>query len=255
MGSLLEMLGKGLEKPFMELILPGARPLKAAEAQLLQEQLQRCPGHRANQLRLGIHYAQSGAEEKARRIFQEILKQEPGHMEARLAWAALHMSLGELGEAIEQLEKSYHRDPHDSRVTYGLGLCYERLGQSPAAQRYYREATRGHPYLRKARERRAAMCLRAQDYAGAAKQYLRLQEEHPEDVPVYLFLGQLHLLQQEYEQAEKAFERAITIEPDNFDLHDDQVEALLKEDRLDEAIERMEALTDHQGQFADNYHS
>ena len=253
MSSLLEMLGKGLEKPFMELVLPGAQPLTVAQAKLLSEQVGRSGEHTANKLRLGIHYAQSGATEKAKQLFQEILAQEPAHPDARLAWAAMHMSEGELDAAIEQLKNGYCQNRGDSRVMYGLGNCYERQGQKEEAYRYYREATAGHPYLRQARQRIAAMFLQDQHYVLAIEQCQILQNEHPEEVQVYLFLGQLYLLTEQYSQAAATFERAITIEPDNFELHDDYVESLVKSDQLPEAIEQMHRIISQQGEFADNY--
>ncbi|MFW6061688.1 MAG: tetratricopeptide repeat protein, partial [Planctomycetota bacterium] len=64
-------------------------------------------------------------------------------------------------------------------------------------------------------------------------------------------LGQLHLMQSEYALAVEQFESAIIIEPDNWALADDEVETLVEQERLGEAIHRLRELIDYQGPFPD----
>ena len=56
MSNLLELLGKGLESPFMDLVLPGCHPLTKDEAKCLMKEVESNPDHTANKLRLAIHY-------------------------------------------------------------------------------------------------------------------------------------------------------------------------------------------------------
>ena len=177
MSSLLELLGKGLEKPFIELILPYAQPLNLADAKHLSEEVARCGDHVPNKLRLALHYGQSGAWDLAEELFANILAQSPGNAEARLAWAAMHLSTGAIDKAIEQLRQAYAGPDHDSRVIYGLGFCYERQGEIETAMEFYAEAASSRPYLRHARERMAAIHLRQNDYVQAIAQCRALQEE------------------------------------------------------------------------------
>ena len=65
MSNLLELLGKGIESPFMDLVLPGCHPLTKDEAECLLKEVESNPGHTANKLRLAIHYAQSGSLEQS----------------------------------------------------------------------------------------------------------------------------------------------------------------------------------------------
>lgn len=253
MSNLLELLGKGLESPFMELIIPGCHPLSKEEAALLQKEVEATPDHTANKLRLAIHYAQSGSVEQSDQLFSDITQQVTPNTEARLAWAASLFACGSQDRALEQLERAYEQQPNDSRILFGIGYYYERIGQQENAVEYYVKSATAKPYLRRARQRLGAIRLHDNDYAGAIAEYEELLREHPEDVSVYLFLGQMYLYMQEYQKAIEAFERAITIEPDNFELHDDYIESLVQSGRIGEAIEQMHTLIDEQGEFPDNY--
>ncbi|MFC1783034.1 tetratricopeptide repeat protein [Planctomycetota bacterium] len=253
MSSLLELLGRGLSSSLMDLILPGSRPLRKEEVRYLSEEVARQPEHTANKLRLAIHWDQCGKEKKARELFKEILELEPGHVEAHLAWSAMYISTGELEKGWEKLQQISNTSTDDARVLYGLGFICERQGQTEKALQYYQQATESRPYLRQGRERQAAICLVQGDYPGAIEHYQHLQKAHPEDVTIYLFLGLMHLHLQEYDHATARFERGLTIEPDNFEIHDDQVEALTRVGRYAEAIERMHEIIEKQGEFPDNY--
>ena len=253
MSNLLELLGKGLESPFMDLVLPGCHPLTKEEAHGLTKEVESNPGHTANKLRLAIHYAQIGSLERSDQLFAEIAKQLTPNTEARLAWAATLFSAGSPEEALKQLEQAYEQHPNDSRVLFGIGYYYERAGQSEKAIEYYQRGAKNKPYLRQARQRLGAIKLQNNDYAGAIVEYEALLQEHPEDVSIYLFLGQMYLHTKEHHKAIESFERALTIEPDNFELHDDYVESLVQSGQLREAIEQMHKIIDEQGEFPDNY--
>ncbi len=253
MSSMLDMLGRGLDKPFVELILPFGAPLELKDANELAAQVAQDAEHLPNKLRLGLHYAQSGAWEQAERMFREILAVDEGNLDAQLGWAAMHLSAGSLEQGAETLRRAYDNGQYDSRVLFGLGYCCERQGQTEEAEEYYAAAAGARPYLRQPRERLAAMYLQRNEPTEAIAQCEALSKEHPEDVSVYLFLGQLQLQHGHYKAAIEAFERAITIEPDNFELHDDYVESLAKSGQLREAIEQMHRVIEEQEGFADNH--
>ena len=142
MSNLLELLGKGLEQTFLELVLPGCLPLTGEQAELLSNQVRSNPAHTGNLLRLAIHYSQNGASEQAVELFEKILKQHPGHLDARLAWAAMYSSDGNLNEAVVQLQQAYQFHPNDSRVLFGLGMCAERAGQQAKGIEFYTSINR-----------------------------------------------------------------------------------------------------------------
>ena len=253
MSALLELLGKGLENGLMWLVLPDAGVLRAEDVKRLSENLADRGDHAGDKLRLAVHYAQSGASEQAEKILTEMLDKNPGQVDGYLVWAAMHASAGELDEAIEQLERGRVQDSKDVRVLFGLGYCHERAGRADEALGFYEQAALVGRGLRQVRERLAALHVHAGDYESAIKCCTELQKEYPEDVWLYLVLGQMYLELGKAEEAAGAFERALTIEPDNFSLDDEKVAALVKDKRIEEAIERVAEIIDEQGEFADSY--
>ena len=257
MSYLLELLGKGLEQPsLMGLVLPFTNPLSPEEIKMLGEFVGKDPAHAANQLRLGIHYAQSGADERAGAMFRELLEANPEYHEARLAWAAMNAGTGELNQAIDQLEQAYRQGgsgSREGRILFALGFCYEQQGNTEQALKFYHEGCSCKPYLRKTRQRLAAIYLVKKDYDKTIDQCRFLQEQHPEDVWNYLVLGHLYLHTGDFGQAESCFGRALTIEPDNFELSDEQTEALAESGQIDGAIARLRQIIEQQGDFPDSY--
>lgn len=253
MSTLLELLGKGLERPFLETVLPGARPLTREEATILERELGHEPQHRANQLRLALHYSQAGSPDRARSLFRELLERHGEDIEIRLAFAGSELADSRPGEAARHLEAAHSVAPQDSRILFGLGYCAELGGQIDQAQEWYGRGTAGRPHLVGCSQRLAAIAMFRNDYGATLESYHDLQKEHPEDVGNYLVLGQLHLHLKQYQEAVEAFERAITIEPDNFDVVDDEVTALAREGDYPQAIERLQHLVQEQGEFPDHF--
>jgi len=254
MSYLLELLGKGLETPLMSLVLPVCSPLSAHEVEMLNEAVRDEPNHIANKLRLAIHYAQSGSEQKADAIFDSILSDNPRHADARLARAAMYASVGSLDRAVEHLRENVKYFENDSRVHFGLGYCHERKGELDKALKFYQRATSCKPYLRQATERIASIYLYRNEYRKTIEQCRILQKEHPEDVWIHLVLGQLYVQTKQYSDATVVFEEALTVDPDNFDGHDDEVESLAKAGQIDQAIELMQhVICQEQGDFPDSY--
>jgi len=254
MSYLLELLGKGLEAPLMSLVLPFSGPLSNEEVQLLNETIKDEPHHTANKLRLAIHHSQSGVTVMAEKIFSNILEANRNYAEVYLAWAAMYSSSNLLDKAIEKLQQGYEHCGNDSRILFGLGYCHERKGEIDQALRFYQEGNKCKPYLRQIKERMAAVHLFRGEYDKAMEQCQTLLRAHPEDVWLYLVLGQFYLQTQQYLEAIAIFEKALTIEPDNFDGHNDQIDVLAREGRVDEAIEQMhQIINEEQGDFPDSY--
>jgi|GEM_PF-196382 len=252
MDSLLELLGKGLS-PLMDLALPHNQILTSEDVHLLKTAMNDEPLHLANKLRLGIHYAQSGATDKAAASFRELLAKHPHHIDTYLAWAATYSSLGELDAAITPLRQAREKNPKDGRISFGLGHCLEQQGKMEEAQKFYREGLDCPVALPQIRQRLAAIALERQDYSTVIEHCQALQHEHPEDVWAYMVLGQLYLITKQFEQAISSFERALTIEPDNFEMYDDQVETLAHDGQITAAIDRLQEIVEKQGEFPDSF--
>jgi tetratricopeptide (TPR) repeat protein len=253
MSVILEAIGKGLESSLMEIVLPRCTMLDEADEQQLLKKSEQHSGDLAYKLRLGIHYTWMAKGDLAQSYFEEILKCDPHHLDALLAWAVLYNAQGQLDRASERLEMARQYHPKNSRVLFSLGYVHERNSQMDLAEEFYLQTQTGRPYMRQALQRLGAIYIQQKKYVEAIGQYQNLQKEHPEVVWNYLILGQLHLQTNETSQAVKTFERALTIDPDNFEMHDDYVESLVQSGQYLDAINEIKMLIEKQGEFPDSY--
>lgn len=253
MSVILEAIGKGLERSLLEIVLPRCGMLDCSEEHHLIKQAKEHPEDLVYKLRLGIHFTWMARIDQAECYLKEIIRRDPHHLDAHLAWAALLNSQGQLDQACEWLEKARQYHPGNSRVLFALGYIYERNSQQDQAEECYLKAQAVRPYLCQATQRLGAMYIRQGKYEQAVEQYQGLQKEHPEQVWNYLVLGQIYLHLDNFRESVAAFERALTIDPDNFEVHDDYVESLVQSGDYHEAIDEMKKIIDTQEGFPDSY--
>lgn len=238
----------------MDMVLPMVQPLTHEEVDQLIESIKLHPDHYANKFRLAIHYVGSGADHEAEQLFRELLDSNPRHTEARLAWAAMHADNSDLDLAIEQLTLAGEYDgmpQGDSRIHFSMGYCLERQGNKDEAEKYYQKACGEKPCLPRHRQRLAAIYLSRHHYDMALNQYHLLKDEEQHNSWYYLLLGQLYLNQNDYLKAEYNFEQALISEPDNFEFQDEQIEKMVEDGKVQEAIETLEHRLAEQGDFPD----
>ena len=253
LSSLLELLGKGLQSPLRAVVLPDLSPLSDADTDRLSSKACRSGLQHEDILRLAVHHAQGGAIDQAEHLLSSLLEHDKHNLQAHLAWAALCAGNGLVEEALAKLQKAHECHHDNAYVLFGLGYCYERLGQIDLAEKYYRQAASARPYLPHPRQRLAAINVLRRECSGAIDEYQNLQREHPEDVSIYLVLGQLYLEMDQNQDAQEAFERALTVEPDNFELRHDHIESLVRDGKITEALQQLHLIIEKQGEFPDSY--
>jgi len=159
-------------------------------------------------------------------------------------------------KSVEQLEDRCRQHPDWPDIRLQLGLAYlrdEKLGRPGPAAEYYRDAIGRDPAFVPARERLAAIAVLLNDLDEAIAQYQAIREARPEDGWSRSALAHLYYRSGQYDRAVEEFEAAIAMEPENWALMDDEVEALVAEGHIREAIERLHLLIEQQGSFADLY--
>jgi len=102
-----------------------------------------------------------------------------------------------------------------------------------------------------ARERLAAIGVLTGELDEAIEQYQSLRDIEPREICYRSALAHLYLRSRRHDEAVDEFETAIALEPDNWALVDDDVEAMVAEGRIREAVERLHWLISQQGPFAD----
>jgi tetratricopeptide (TPR) repeat protein len=179
------------------------------------------------------------------------LFENPSCTLGRMAAAALCLHNNELNEAAEELNSVYLRQPTNTMALYALGHCYERLGKESQAIEFYQDCLKFKNYLRLPAERLAAIYFKNRQLEKTIQQYELLKNQYPDDIPILVTLGHLYIAVAKFNEAIETFNTAILIHPDNFLSQDEDVDQLIRDGCLQEALDRIEQLLDQYPDRAD----
>jgi tetratricopeptide (TPR) repeat protein len=154
---------------------------------------------------------------------------------------------GDFEGSLEPLRKLLAERPEDAELHYLHGRTLSLLGQPSLAQWSLRKAMDDPEWLAEAGQQLAADALRVGDYATTIAATTRILEEDPENVTALLLRANAHTIspsQQGQEEALVDVDRVLELDPENADVLQPRILALLNLDRIDEAAEAIEALGD-----------
>ena len=248
---LLELLGRGLDSDLGDLLdryfwSPGTKSMEELEESCLGH-----PDWPDLRLQLGLAHLRASQFDQAAEHLLHACRRKPDYLAARLALASALDEKGDTQAALEHLAIANQNSPGEAAILFAIGFCSEKMRRPREAAEYYRDAVRRDPAMIVARERLAAVAVTTGDADEAIRQYQALRELRPEDPWVHGALAHLYYRAGQYGQAVEEFESAIAMEPENWTLIDDEVEALVADGLVREAIERLHSLLEQQGPFAD----
>jgi tetratricopeptide (TPR) repeat protein len=237
MSQLLEILGRGVGIPVDQLILQW---LKAAA----DTQSRNLPKADARRSRLNtiIDLAEARKYQAAQNELQKYVVEYPDCPYGHLAAAAFNIEDNLLEQAIEQLKVVYARQPSNMMALYALGHCYERKGGEAEAVAFYQDCLKFRGYLHLPRQRLAAISFKNGQLEKTIHEYQALAREYPDDMATVVTLGYLYIAAGKCRKAAETFSTAILMQPDNFITENDEIELLIEDDALPEALERIDQL-------------
>lgn len=212
----------------------------------------------APRLRLARHLAELGRAEEARREWEALLRDKPGHAPALLALARLAQLRGEPHEALS-LASRCTEDARTRKAAWTLtAMLHQRLGDTNAAQRAGAraaalplDASEMDSFGADASERsdprdlsdRAQRWLMAGKPAEAAPIIDQLVREHPGFAEGWLLLGRRQLLGQDAAAAERSIRKHLAMEPQSVNGLFQLGMALLAQQKNPDAAEAFEHAT------------
>jgi TonB family protein len=137
--------------------------------------------------------------------------------EARQLYASGLKALktGNYHGAVELLETSTARDPHNSSVFNDLGRAYMNLRQYPQAVTSFRKAIDINPEQPYAYNNLGLVLMYQHKYDEAVPQFQKQLQVNEDDPYVHPNLGRLYMQTKEYDKAVAEFELAAKAKPDN----------------------------------------
>jgi len=179
------------------------------------------------------------------------LSDNPMCVRGRLASALIRLYNNQIDEAISEFQGVYRCQPNNTIALYGLGHCYERLGNEDEAKAFYQDCLKFKNYLEFPRQRLAAIYFKNGQLEKTIREYQLLQEEYPDDISTLITLGVLYIANAEYNKAIETFNTAILIHPDNFQPDSDDISQLIIEGQFHQAMEEVDLLLEEYPERAD----
>jgi len=241
MSRLLEILGRAIEIDTADLIWQWLDTVEPPDVDSQQYQ----------QLNKVISLFGDRKTDAAQQQLRLYLFENPSCTIGRMAAAAISLRNNQLQNAIEELNSVYMRQPNNTVALYALGCCYERLGKEAQAVEFYQDCLKFKSYLKPPRQRLAAIYFKNGQLENAIAEYELLRHEYPDDISALVTLGHLYIANASYIRAIEAFNAAILMHPDNFQLDDDPIEQLLTAGQPYDALEQIENMLQNQPERVD----
>lgn len=242
MSYVLQILGRELITDFAKFFADDLPRLDGGEdIDQLDQEVRRRPNCPDCHLQLGLLYMRQRSFQLAADQFAAALRLANDSRQAHLALVLAHLQLGNDDQAIEQLHNALKTFGPDPRICFALAFCHERAGDVNAAINHYQKVLEFDQGYSSARYRLAAIFLRLNQFEGAIEQYEILRTDHPGSVFVLVCLGSLYLCIDLPSLALDMFQRALLIEPDNWQASDDLADTLVKAGLYADAIEHVKA--------------
>ncbi len=179
--------------------------------------------------------------EKAGNLIKKRSK-ENSSIHLSIAQAGIYLKKNQIKEALVVLHEVCKKQPYLTMALYLIGHCNEILGNEKQALAYYRDCIKFKNFLELPRQRIAAINFKNNQLEKAIKEYEQLINEKPEDILSLILLGYLYVYNYEFDKAIKAFNKAILIQPDNYNTNNPEIEKLILENRIYEALEEIDRI-------------
>lgn len=253
MSYLLELLGRGLQNELGDMLdryfwSPSTKSLNELEVCCREH-----PDWPDIQCQLGLAHLRAMRIDEAIEHLWQACRQNPDYLAGRVALAAAYEESGQPQRAMEHLKIANQIRPGEAPILFAIGFCCEKTQRPEDAAEYYRDSVARDGRFIPARQRLAVVSVVLDQIEEAIEQYEIMRHEEPQEIWVHSALAHLYYRCGKYQKAIEQFETAISMEPENWALMDDAVEALVAGGQVREAIDRLHALAKQQGPFADIY--
>jgi Tfp pilus assembly protein PilF len=214
-----------------------ARQGKIEEATaLVEEAVAMDPNSRIAHMVLGSLKARQMLADEAIREFREVLRIDPLNLQAYLRLSRIFLKKKELNRCEECLENAVRIDPKSAMVHFALGRLAVSKKEGERAKTHLTKALTFNPRMVNARLQLSAV-YRAEGNMPEALGHLNAAVRvEPDSYRAHESLGWLHLMRKDYGGAREAFEKALTLRPENeFEARLGLAEALIEEGEIDRA--------------------
>ena len=162
---------------------------------------------------LAIQYHQKNNLNEAKKIYLQILKINPNHVNAHNNLGAAYKQLGEIEKAKSCFEKVIQLNPNDVDGHNNLGLLLFELKEIQKAKKFFEKTIQLNPDYVEAHNNLGKIFNELKEFQKAKDCYERAIQLNPNYVEAHNNLGTIFKELKEFQKAKDCYERAIQLNP------------------------------------------
>ena len=197
---------------------------------ILKEFLEQNPGNAAVQFTLGKAYINTKQFDLAIPPLQKAVELKPDQAGAHFYLGVAYAQMGQDAEALKEFEAEIPISPDQDAAYSNAAAIYEKQGNLDKALEYYKKASEIAPNRPELHADLAAIYEKQGNQAAAQAQYKALAEADPAHAAVTWFnIGAIAKNNDRNDEAIKAFQKAVELDPSYAAAHKELGYALVKQ--------------------------
>jgi len=182
-----------------------------------------------------LQLQQNGQLLQAINLYEQLLTQDPNHIEGLRFSGLAHAQRGDMPYAIAHLTRALDLQPEDANLHNNLANAYKALKNHDKAIQHYQKALLLDPNYAQAHNNLASIYALQNNYQQALKHYRAAVHAQPDFTQAHYNLGLLLLKHHELSAAQIQFANVLALQPDHVDAQFYSGVLHLDNNRLDEA--------------------
>ncbi|HGY54755.1 MAG TPA: glycosyltransferase [Caldithrix abyssi] len=150
--------------------------------------------------------------------FDQVLQENPLSAQALLGRAMCLRGLGQAESALEAVQKFMKWQPQNAAGRNLYGILLSESGRKEEALEQFTRAVESDPAYIEVQRNYAQTLVDLEDYGNGIKAYVRILENHPDDVPSLTAMAMFNYETGRLEEAATYWERANEVQPDHPDV-------------------------------------
>lgn len=206
-----------LERGYAKDMSEASKMLDAGRADLavdlLKSVVERHPGDASAETNLGVAYTHFGRPDLAKQVLLGVIERDPTNFGAYLNLAAAQIDLGELVEAMTNVNQAIAHAPDVGRAYLVKAQIFTTMGRNEDAYRALVKAQTLDTTDAQIQSKLGNAAWKMRRDEDALAHFQAAAALDPSDVRAYLNIAKLHLLQKRAAEANEAYQHAREIDP------------------------------------------
>ncbi len=170
----------------------------------------------------------------------ELLRKQPSSTAAQGLLVEAYRSVGRLDEAIAVLRQEISTMPQKAQGYYLLGVVLRQQGKTDEARQAFETTLQLAPDNLLPIDQLVGLDIDNNDFKSAMQRVQSAFQKTPNAASLYIIESKVYIAQQEWDQAEAALLKALTLDPNSSPAYDLLISTYLKANKLPQALDQVQ---------------